>query len=141
MKETAAEKKQRLIKLIHVGKGKLKIDDDSYRDLLRAETGCVSTKAMTVVQLESVLQRLRRDGFKVQHKTANGNSRAIDRDAQSQKIRALWLEMHAAGKVRDQSEKALCAWVQRVTGVAALQWLSGEQASQVIEMLKKWSAR
>ncbi|WP_251280533.1 regulatory protein GemA, partial [Enterobacter hormaechei] len=56
-------------------------------------------------------------------------------------IRALWLEMAAAGIVRDSSEQALALWVKRETGISALRWLSNEQASSVIEKLKKWQRR
>ena len=43
--------------------------------------------------------------------------------------------------MRDPSEEALAKFVLKMTGVQALQWLSGEQASQVIENLKKWQRR
>lgn len=67
--------------------------------------------------------------------------RKLADDPQSRKIRALWLELHAAGKVRNSSESALAAFVKRQTKVEALQWLSAQQASAVIEDLKKWLAR
>ncbi len=50
-------------------------------------------------------------------------------------------EMAAAGIVRDRSEQALARWVKRETGISALRWLSNEQASGVIEKLKKWQHR
>lgn len=65
----------------------------------------------------------------------------LDSHPQSKKIRALWLEMAAAGVVRDSSEQALALWVKRETGISALRWLSNEQASSVIEKLKKWQRR
>jgi len=68
-------------------------------------------------------------------------SRALADDPQSKKIRALWLELHQAEKVRNPSESALAAFVKRETGVAALQWLKPAQASQVIERLKQWLLR
>lgn len=46
--------------------------------------------------------------------------------------------MAAAGIVRDSSEQALTLWVKRETGISALRWFSNEQASRVIEKLKKW---
>jgi len=53
----------------------------------------------------------------------------------------LWLELHAADKVRNPSEESLCAYVKRMTNIDALQWLDTAQASGVIEALKKWQAR
>ncbi|HGC3396096.1 TPA: regulatory protein GemA, partial [Escherichia coli] len=65
----------------------------------------------------------------------------LDNHPQSRKIRALWLEMAAAGIVRDRSENALARWIKRETGISALRWLSTEQAGSVIEKLKKWQHR
>jgi hypothetical protein len=49
--------------------------------------------------------------------------------------------MAAAGVIRDNSELALARWVKRETGVDGLHWLNSEQASSVIEKLKKWRYR
>jgi phage gp16-like protein len=59
----------------------------------------------------------------------------------SSKIRALWLDLHAAGYVDDPSEKALNAYVMRSSGIADLHWITGGQATKVIEELKKWRRR
>lgn len=68
-------------------------------------------------------------------------TRKMADDAQSKKIRAMWLEMHRLCIVNNPDESALCAFVKRETGVAALQWLNPAQASQVIERLKQWKLR
>lgn len=57
------------------------------------------------------------------------------------KIRSLWLEMFDAGFVRDSSERAINAYAHRITGVGRLEWLGTDQASRVIETLKKWQKR
>lgn len=56
-------------------------------------------------------------------------------------IRALWLHLSEIDIVHNASEAALGAFVKRMTGVDALQWLSTKQASQVIENLKQWLTR
>ena len=56
-------------------------------------------------------------------------------------IRYLWIQLHEVGKVKNSSEDALGAYVKRMTGVAALQWLDVKQASKVIEAMKKWLER
>lgn len=127
--------RQRLVRLIHVAKRDLGLDDETYRALL---TNCVnkdSTRAMTVPELERVMARMKQCGFRVKRTIALAD------DDQSKKIRALWLSLHAAGAVRDSSEFALASFVRRQTGVAALQWLDTAQASKVIESLKQWLAR
>ena len=127
----------RLIKLIHVARRELKLDEDVYRAMLRAETGADSSAALTVFQLERVLDRMKRAGFKVRTK----GGRTPDRSPQSRKIRALWLDLHARGVVRDPSEKALSAWVKREAGVDDLAWTDSAQAARLIERLKLWARR
>jgi phage gp16-like protein len=138
----AAQERQRLIRLIHVAKRDLAIEEDEYRALL---TRCVkkdSTSAMSVPELEKVFHHMKRAGFKVRHKeSSKASNRPLADDPQSKKIRALWLSLHQAGAVRNSSEAALAAYVKRITGVDALQWISSEQASRVIETLKQWVNR
>jgi phage gp16-like protein len=131
----------RLIRLIHVGKGQLRLEDEVYRKLLQSATGKTSTTEMRVDQLEDVLARLKKLGFKVRVPKAKGEQRRLAHSSQDRKIRALWLALHEAGGVRDPSEAALAAWVKRETGVEALQWVDGEQASKLIEKLKMWLNR
>jgi phage gp16-like protein len=138
--------RDKLIQLIHVGKRDLALDEDAYRALLMGAGKHDSTAKMDLWQLNSVLQRMKDCGFKVRHSARGGGkkappSRPLDQAAQSKMIRGLWLELHQIGAVRNPSEAALAAYVKRQTGVEALQWLSSEQASRVIEALKKWRAR
>lgn len=135
----SAKTRQELIRLIHVGKRELQLDDDTYRAALAGIVpGKTSTKDMTVVQLETVLEHLKKKGFQIRSKAG---SRPQADDAQSKKIRALWLDMHKEGIVKRAEESAMAAYVKRLTGVDALQWLSSDQASTVIETLKKWQQR
>jgi len=144
--------RQGLIRLIHVAKRDLALDDDTYRAMLVSVAGEASSADLTVPQLEHVLAHMKKSGFTVRHKSPKdrrrdsvhppgGLSRRIAQDAQSKKIRALWLSLHEMGAVRDCSEAALGAYVKRITRIDALQWLDSERASQVIETLKKWQTR
>lgn len=47
----------------------------------------------------------------------------------------------SASNAQDPSEKALCAYVKRQTGIDLLAWLPTHKASRVIESLKKWVER
>ena len=136
--------------LLAVGKAELGFDDEFYYGIFLPTHGATlkdgrySATTLSNTQLFAALEDMRTKGFKPKHKNGNGNgkqSRALADDGQSRKIRALWLELHTAGKVRNPDESALCAYVKRQTRVEALQWLSSDQASMLIESLKKWLAR
>ncbi|NPE59254.1 regulatory protein GemA [Dickeya dadantii] len=133
--------KTQLIKLIHIAKRDLRLDDDTYRQVLTNTTKKNSTRDMTVPQLIVVLEAMKRRGFKVKPAKKAVTGRKLDDAPQSRKIRSLWLEMADKGIVRDRSEAALAAFVRRETGIDGLQWLNSEQASHVIEKLKKWQYR
>lgn len=129
---------KKLKQLIHVAKNKLHMDDDLYRDVLEQVTGLRSTTEMTTKQLEAVLDRLKQSGFTVKSKAGVKN---LASDAQSKLIRHLWLVLANAGVVRNSSELALAAYVERVAKVSALQFLSTDKAIKVIESLKKMCQR
>ncbi|EPS1205731.1 MULTISPECIES: gp16 family protein [Enterobacteriaceae] len=133
--------KQRLIQLIHIARSDLQMDEDTYRQMLQGLTGKASTKGMDTPQLNRVLESMKKKGFRIKPAGKTKSGLPLDSHPQSKKIRALWLEMAAAGVVRDCSEQALALWVKRETGISALRWLSNEQASSVIEKLKKWQRR
>lgn len=131
-----------LIKLIHVARRELRMDDDTYRLMLAGMKGldsATSTADLSVPNLLRVLEQLKQKGFKPRPNKAGKRPRA--NDEQSKKIRSLWLALHDLGAVRDPSEEALTNFVKSMTKVSALQWLSVPQASRVIENLKQWQHR
>ncbi|WP_197329554.1 gp16 family protein [Ralstonia syzygii] len=130
--------RQQFIRLIHVAKRDLAMDDDTYRSILLQVGKKASAADLSIPELKKVLEHLKRCGFKVRSK--QGARRQAD-DDQSKMIRGLWLELAGRGVVHNASEEALAAFVKRMTGVDALQWLSAVQASRVIEHLKKWRNR
>ena len=146
---TAAKQdaRQRLIRLIHVGKRELGLDDEIYRALLMGSVQKDSTSAMSVPELERVLERMKRSGFKVRVKSArpavaqSKPSRPLAQYPEARKIRALWLFLHQLGAVKNPSEEALAAYVKRIAKVDALQWTNGDQTEALIETLKKWAMR
>ena len=140
--------RQRLIRLIHVAKRDLSMDDDTYRAILQRIGKKASSADLTIPELEKVLEHLKRSGFKVRSKSKSAPkpeqakpSRPLAQDLESKKIRALWLFLHELGAVKNPSEEALAAYVKRIAGVDALQWISGEQAERLIETMKKWAMR
>ncbi|MHC8342281.1 gp16 family protein [Pseudomonas sp. RT6P73] len=132
----------RYIKLIHVARRELRMDDDTYRLMLagmKGLDGATSTADLSVPNLVKVLEQLKQRGFKVRPNSAGKRPKA--KDEQSKKIRSLWLTLHDLGAVRDPSEEALANFVLNMTKVSALQWLNTGQASRVIENLKQWQSR
>ena len=138
---SATALRKREITLIHVAKGQLGMDDDTYRAMLWAVACVKSSAALDWAGRKKVLDHLKSCGFKVTASKTRPQSRALADDPQSKKIRELWLVLHEKGKVRDPSEKALGAFCKRQTGRDALQWLNAREASALIEELKKWLAR
>lgn len=138
--------RQRLIRLIHVGKRELGLDDEIYRALLMGSVQKDSTSAMSVPELERVLERMKRSGFKVRVKSARTPAqsrpgRPLAQHPEARKVRALWLFLHQLGAVKNPSEEALAAYVKRIAKVDALQWTNGNQTEALIETLKKWAMR
>ncbi len=133
-------KKTNLIKLIHVAKTKLGLDDDIYRDILKSTTGKDSSKLLTPAQLDAVLDRLKQLGFEVESKDKTGVKNLAD-DKQSKLIRHLWLQLHEAGAVKNGSEQALAKFVENRVHVSALQFLSSKNADMIINHLRSWCKR
>lgn len=86
-----------LIKAIHMGKRKLGMDNETYRQMLRGLTGLDSCSQMTAHELKTVLFHMRQAGFSAQPRKLS---------PQERKIRALWLLLHEAGQVQDKSLRA-----------------------------------
>jgi len=142
-----------LIRLIHVAKRQLALDDDSYRALLAgAAGGKTSCAAMNEPELEAVLDAMQQAGFK--RRVNPAKKRRLSpaagtpvKVAEIAKIRAIWITMARHGVVRDGSETALNSYVKRQTsrsngvGVAEVAWLDEPLANQVLEALKAWHWR
>lgn len=142
-----------LIKLIHVAKRELNMDEDSYRMLLKNETGKDSCTELTTEQLGLVIDGMKKRGFKPRKTTVKttDNKRLSPKSGKAKhaemgKIRAIWIEMNRHGFVRDGSETALDAYVRRMTEsqgnkVDILGWCNSDQCRTVLESLKSWHRR
>lgn len=120
-------KKDNLIRLIHVGKTKVRLSDSEYRHLLYSTTGKSSSLAMNLSELEAVLKAIKGLGFKV--KTMPVKPEDVGRASfeQINYIKGLW-ELSA----RVKTEAALNAFVKKITGVPFLGWLDKKDAQKVI---------
>lgn len=141
MTKAADNTRNRELAQIHIAKKDLGLDDETYRAVLFTVARVHSSADLDFHGRNAVLRHFKARGWINKPARKAKISRPLASDDQSRKIRALWLELHAAGAVADPSEAALASYVKRITTVDALQWLTTAQASRVIETLKKWLDR
>ncbi|WP_432769783.1 MAG: regulatory protein GemA [Sphingopyxis sp.] len=124
------------IKMIHVAKRDVGIEDSDYRAMLERVTGTASLREMSDRQHQAVIGELKRMGF--QAKPRAGKLAG----PYGAKLNALWLSGWNLGVVTNRSEDALIAFVERQTGIAHVNWVRDRaDAMKAIEALKKWIAR
>ena len=132
---------QRFIKM---AQRKIGLDDDAYRDMLASITGKRSTRDMTKTERWRVVEALKGKGVRldpVQRTARGGMDARQDKEPQSKLVRHLWLVLKEHGILRDSSEWALLAYVERITGCKRLEWCNQAQINKVIETLKAWVER
>ncbi|WP_300435516.1 regulatory protein GemA [Zoogloea sp.] len=131
------------IRMIQVAKRELDLSDDAYREAVgRAVKGKSSCSDCTTLQLDRVIDELKRLGFKPRKPAAakpKPERRPLDTSDEGSKARAVWLLLVEIGAVRDPSEAALNSYVLRIAGVDDLRWVGSMMP--VIEGLKAWAAR
>lgn len=129
----------REIKLIHVARRELQLDEDTYRAMLQAVAGVSSSSDLDATGRKAVLDHMKRKGFKVKSK---GDKPAAGKvDPQYTKIQALWSELHTRGAVRVNTEAARRVYMKRMTGRDAPSFCNNAELANVIEALKKWIKR
>ena len=154
---TASNERTRLIRLVQVGRRSLGLGDATYRELLTQQSGKCSAAALSIQELDKVLQAMKGAGFKptVKRGVKGGKQKRLSpvsgtqvRTAEIGVIRAIWITMAKHGLLRDGSETALNHYVERQTvrinngvGVAEVSWLDGALAYSVLESLKHWHKR
>ena len=126
---------------IHIGKKELALPDEIYRDILYQVSGKESSRDISDMQAAKVLERYKELGWKPKAGKKAKTRRPLADSGQARKIRALWLELHQVGKVKEPSEQALLSYVKRMERLDALEWLTEAKASRLIEKMKKWLGR
>lgn len=135
------------IKMVHIGKSQLNIDEPSYRANLLALTGKRSCLDMGIPDLVKVLEFLKSKGFKFKAgKVAKPAKKAAP--TQLDKLRYTWITMNKQGLLKDGSDSALNKWsmgqTKRLndgTAIAKLEWLKPNMLNALIEQLKSWHIR
>lgn len=130
---------------IHAAKSRAGLDEDSYRDMLRRETGQITSKSLTSREAGRVLDYLRglpsRPDAPLKAPSKAGKAIRLD-GTYAGKLRALWITGYNLGVVEDRSDKALLAFCERQTGIAHPNWWRDAAPAQAaIEGLKAWIGR
>lgn len=125
---------------IHLAKKQLGLDDDTYRAVLWTVGRVKSAKDLDWTGRKALLEHFRAKGWKPAppRKAKASTPMKAGQDAM---VKALWLKLHEAGKVRDPSDAALGAWLKRNHWPERPEWLDYKQVNQAIEGLKKWLER
>lgn len=141
IERNADDVRRRELAMIHIAKKDLGMAEDSYRAILWTIGRVTSAAELDWAGRKQLLDHLKKCGFKPKPGPSKAGGRELADSAQASMVRGLWLELHAAGIVKDPSERALTKWVKRMTGVDSLGWLKPVQMNMVIESLKKWNDR
>ena len=128
------------IRMIHVAKTKLNLDDERYRALLTGACGVESSKEIkTWKQYDAVMAAFAALGFDYKTKKyragiapPEGRNPKWISEKQEEYIRGLWRLV-----ARDKSDKARDSFIERITGTAHIEWLRKYQATDVIVALRK----
>jgi hypothetical protein len=124
-------RRKKLIQLIHIGKGKLGMDEEAYRAFLDGVCGRDSAAQMTVRQLEQALKAMRKNGFEQTLNRVKPEEKGGATLDQLEYIKGMW-----AVCARNKSDKALTAFIKRIARVDALRFLNVELAQKVILALR-----
>lgn len=141
---TSDDRRRADLAKIHLAKKELGLDDQAYRDVLWNTCKVKSSKDLDFMARQKLLIQLQSLGWRPSAKDPNkANRKAWKPDAGSQasKILALWLELKRKGKLRKPTDDALFAFCKKTTGVERPDWLTADQANDVIEGLKAWGER
>ena len=128
---TTENRRNKLIQLIHTGKGKMALTDDTYRVFLEGVTGKQSCAGMTERQLAAVLRAMRKNGFEQKPCRVKPEEKGMATLAQLEYIKGMWQTC-----ARNKSGEALLAFVNRIARVKALRFLTVTAAQKVILALR-----
>lgn len=123
---------------IHIAKKQLSMPDDDYRALIANITqGKTSCKDCTPTELGAIVEALIGLGFKPAKPKVKLSPPASDTPTQSDKIRAMWIDLDRRGIVKNRGDDALQKFVKRLTKVDRVEWLDHSQVVTVVAALSK----
>lgn len=124
--------------LIHSLAKQAGMTEAERRALMMQLAGVRSSADLTAAQAGRVI-----DALKALTAPAPAAGGAVKLDGPyAAKVRALWITGHQLGVVRDRTDRALLAFVERQTGISHTRWLrDAGDARRVVEALKSWIER
>lgn len=133
--DRASQHRRSMIAKVQIARQQLGMVEDDYRQIVMDQTGKMSLKDASEVQLARVLDVMKSKGFKpLPGKKAASHPMAL-------KARALWISLFHLGAVHNVSEQALEAFAKRQLGCEKLQWARQSDAFRLIEALKAMAVR
>ncbi|NCJ05187.1 DUF1018 domain-containing protein [Synechococcales cyanobacterium C] len=141
-----ASERRRILAQIHIARKQLNMDEDVYRDKLEELTGKRSAGVLDVQGLKKTLDWFYSVGFRPTGGSLSPVSRQKRCKTRADKLVALWIELHKAGKVRDRSHQALQAFVKRqiggkltlMPGADPIKAATPQQLADCIHALEVW---
>ncbi len=125
------------IALLHVAARQLRLDDHTYRAVLKRYGGVSSSKDLDGAGFNQVMAYFTACGFRSNWtKRTFGHRAGRASPGQIELIRDLWHQWSG-----HDDELALNAWLDRSYGIAALRFLTPEVARKAIEGLKVMTKR
>lgn len=128
--------KQKLIQLIHVARNELGLSEEDYRTVLDGAAGKTSCSEMTLFELEKSLDALKALGFRVKKMPVREVEVGAANREQIEYIKGMW---ECCARVK--TDKALTAFVRRLTGAQHLRFLDVKNAQKVILALREMMAK
>ncbi|MDT3707446.1 MAG: regulatory protein GemA [Thiobacillus sp.] len=125
---------------IHIARAQLGLDEDTYRAVLWTVGRVKSAKDLDWTGRKQLLEHFKAKGWKPAPPKQAKTEKPM-KPGQDALVKALWNELHKAGKVRDGSDAALGSWLKRNHWPERPEWLNYKQINQAIEGLKKWLER
>lgn len=135
-------KKQKAV--LHVAKGKLGLDEATYRDALEAYGGVRSSTGLGYKGFLAVMEHFEKAGFKskkTRHSSLVTRNSSMASDGQIRKIKALWLTLAGTYYEQGKEWKALRGFLKKRFRVDHENFLTPGKAGQVIEAIKAIGGR
>lgn len=137
--DRSSQRRRSMLAKVHVAKKQLHLSEDDYRQIILDESGKMSAGDCSEAQLEKLLARFARQGFRAVPKS--GAKPGVAMHPVARKARALWISLYQLGVVRNSSEPALEAFARRQLGCERLVWAQQSHGHRLIEALKAMGER
>lgn len=125
------------LRLLHVAKKRLGLDDDAWHDLLEEVAGCRRSTELDLAGFEAVMRCLKQLGFESTYAAGPYGRRAgMATPDQIRLIQRLWNEYATT-----DDAASLDHWLERSFGISSLRFANTVTAGKAITALKAMVAR